>query len=241
MVMRRGLILAGLLASLIAPSVISAQLTLDVGQRIELKAFSNLGVPLHREARSSLVGRAPDGSKAEILEFNINRHWLRIQLETNDQTAWIVSRYVRRIIEGEPTPENGEAPGVTEDERQVWTSAEACEQVVNAGRRMAPQQPDRLRFVTWNIRWFPDGSSEQPGPGDEVQPADLKSLALDLPGSTPMFTLCKKFVRRRPLVKPGNPLQTVSTALPGTSGCVTCKHAALGHGNTWAFYGTSPG
>jgi endonuclease/exonuclease/phosphatase family metal-dependent hydrolase len=177
MVMRHGLILAVLLASLIAPSVISAQLTLDVGQRIELKAFNKLGVPLHREAHSSLVGRAPEGSKAEILELNANRHWLRIQLETNDQTAWVVSRYVRRIIEGEPAPENGEAPAVTEDERQVWTSAEACEQVVNAGRRMAPQQPDRLRFVTWNIRWFPDGSSERPGPGDEVQPTDLRWLA----------------------------------------------------------------
>jgi hypothetical protein len=39
-----------------------------VGDPVVLRATSPLGVPLHREARSSLLGRAPDGAAGSVLD-----------------------------------------------------------------------------------------------------------------------------------------------------------------------------
>ena len=77
MISVRCLLLALLSMSLIPASTLMAQTSFNIGQRIELKATHPLGVPLHRESRSSLFGRAPDRSKAKIMDLNANQRWLR--------------------------------------------------------------------------------------------------------------------------------------------------------------------
>ena len=42
---------------------------LGVGSRVELKATNPLRVPLHRQARPSLFGRAADGTVATVIKY----------------------------------------------------------------------------------------------------------------------------------------------------------------------------
>lgn len=147
-------------------SVFAAE-SISVGDRVELKATSPAGVPLHEEARSSMFGRAPDGSIGMVQEVQAGTNWIRLQLE-DGRIAWIVRRYVGRVLPPGPVVDP------TQDAFTVWSSAEQCEQVVRAGRRMAPAQDGALRIAAWNIRWFPDGDLNNTDPAKRT---DLPWLA----------------------------------------------------------------
>ncbi len=45
-------------------------------------------------------------------------------------------------------------------EAAVWSSPEACEQAVKRGEQMAADTPSTLRLATWNLRWFPNGQTD---------------------------------------------------------------------------------
>lgn len=76
-------------------SISSAEaLVVEVGQQIEVRAISSLGVPIHRTNSSSLMGRTPDGSVGDVLE--VIGSWLRVKFPTIE--GWITVSYVSRII-----------------------------------------------------------------------------------------------------------------------------------------------
>jgi hypothetical protein len=100
-----------------------------VGSRVELKATNALGVPLHRQARPSLFGRAADGTIGTVIELQNQDRWLSLTLP-DGRTGWIVSGYVSRVLPPDPPP-----PNPANDVWEVWSSAERCETVVRAGRR----------------------------------------------------------------------------------------------------------
>jgi hypothetical protein len=68
-----------------------------VGSRGELKATNPLGVPLHRQARSSLFGRAADGTIGTVIDLQNQNRWLNLTLP-DGRTGWIVSGYVGRVL-----------------------------------------------------------------------------------------------------------------------------------------------
>jgi len=50
---------------------------------------------------------------------------------------------------------NGQAR-VESQSLNPWASPDACQALVSSGQRLK-HAPDKARFATWNIRWFPDG------------------------------------------------------------------------------------
>jgi endonuclease/exonuclease/phosphatase family metal-dependent hydrolase len=121
-----------------------------VGDQVELRATQPSGVPFHRAPGGSpTFGRLPTGTVGTVTELARAGRWLRISLP-DARTSWIAARYVGRTIAGP-------SPGATGAERRVWTSPEACPQVVASGERMARADPTLLRVGSWNIRWFPRG------------------------------------------------------------------------------------
>lgn len=101
-------ILVGVLFSVFLLATPGWAINVLPGDRVELKATSVLGVPLHRVSLSSLVGRAPDGTIAEVLGTANNDRWVEIKLPDGDE-RWISDRYVRRIIsqQDEQLPDSG--------------------------------------------------------------------------------------------------------------------------------------
>ncbi len=125
-------------------------LEVAVGSRVELKATNPLGVPLHRQPRPSLFGRVADRTVGTVIGLQNENRWLNLTLP-DSRTGWVVAGYVSQVLP--PTP----VVNPRNDVWEVWSSAERCETVVRAGRRMPGTQPNAVRVATWNIRWFPDG------------------------------------------------------------------------------------
>jgi hypothetical protein len=123
-----------------------------VGDRVELHATHRDGVPFHSApGGSKTFQRVPDGTLATVTDTAREGRWLQLRLP-DERSGWIASRYVARTVGGSSPP----LPP-TEAERRVWTSPEACQQVLASGARMVPANPAMLRVDTWNIRWFPRG------------------------------------------------------------------------------------
>jgi hypothetical protein len=91
---------------------------------------------------------------------------------------WVVAGYVRQVLPPVTPPVDPPPVDPASDASQVWASAERCEAVVLAGRRMTGTRPNAVRVATWNIRWFPDGDL-QPSP-TSPPPTDLRWLACTL-------------------------------------------------------------
>jgi len=184
--MARLLALALFALVLIAPA--SAQ-DVAIGDNVVLRATSPLGVPLHREARSSLFGRAPDGATGSVLDLAQDGRWLKLQL-VDGRTGWVVSRYAAaQTASGPTTPAVSPASA---DEAAVFGSREQCEQVVRAGGRMAPHRTEALRVATWNIRWFPVGDPRETG-----QETDLAWLACALAWLNPDIVALQEILDTR--------------------------------------------
>ena len=161
--MRAITIISWVLLGLFSSSLTAA--AYEVGQVVELKATKPIGVPLHRQAKSSLFGRAQTGTKGTIFDTAKQGRWLHLALE-DGRTAWIVEKYVARAVE--VGSDDGSSPGTTvdpsDDELAVWSSPSQCEAVVNAGRRMA-NTDGTLRIATWasssmSPTWWPPRSGE---------------------------------------------------------------------------------
>jgi len=131
----------------------SPAVEVEVGQTIEVKATNPQGVPIHRDPRPSMTGRVADGSRGQVLALADDGHWLKVTFAAG-RTGWIIEQYVARVIAVPPPP--GPVPA---DEAKVWGSAEGCRQVVVAGRRAAPASAELVRVGTWNIRWFPEDTT----------------------------------------------------------------------------------
>src|SRR5690606_17598460 len=108
---------------------------------VVLSAQNPAGVPLHPAERSrELSGRGADGARVEVLRWGEERRWLEVR--THDGTrGWITARYL------------SQRPAIAPDV-SPWASAQAC-----ADATRLPREAGRVRIATWNLRWFPDGSS----------------------------------------------------------------------------------
>lgn len=151
-------------------------LNVEVGQQVKLKARIDLGVPLHRNSYPSIFDRVEDGTIAEVLDTANDKRWLNI--ETADgKNGWVVERYVAEVLNRPVLPDDNNENGgsvVGDIPTQVWSSATACNTVVNDGKLLSRSDADTLRLASWNIRWFPDG---QPGSGDSNLKTDLDWLS----------------------------------------------------------------
>lgn len=115
-------------------------------ERVVLRATNPAGVPLHPEAESSaLSGRIPDRTRVEVVRWSSDRRWLEVRA-IDGTRGWVTARYV--------------APDGTQPGRlDPWSSRQAC---LAALRGVAPRDRGRARIASWNLRWFPDGSSGGP-------------------------------------------------------------------------------
>lgn len=165
------LIIALLLSLLLLLTSLPAlALDVEIGQQIQLKATNPLGVPLHKNAFSSLKDRVKDDAQATVIDTDNNKHWLNISTESGQQ-GWIIEKYVSQIIAEE---DNNDTVGIEPHlVQEVWSSAPSCQTVVN-NRQLLPRKNDTLRIGTWNIRWFPDGSLNS---NDNSQKTDLDWLS----------------------------------------------------------------
>ncbi|WP_134497372.1 endonuclease/exonuclease/phosphatase family protein [Microvirga pakistanensis] len=129
-----------------------------VGDAAVFRAEHALGVPLHREPRPSLVGRALDGSEAKIVAIQPNSRWVQVETPGGLQ-AWVLARYLAAQTTPNPGPSTRESAAATS---AVWTSPDECRSRVANGERLV-KSDDRIRIATWNIRWFPWTSPEREG------------------------------------------------------------------------------
>ena len=159
--MQRLLITALALALVFFP-VLAPAADLEVGERVALRATSPLGVPLHREPRSSMFGRGTEGAEGEVIETARSGRWLKVQIDAGP-LAWIVEKYLAAAGEREPARASIATRPVGDDTGGVFTSREACEEAVWAGRRLGDPGEAYLRVASWNVRWFPVGDPRRPG------------------------------------------------------------------------------
>jgi endonuclease/exonuclease/phosphatase family metal-dependent hydrolase len=128
----------------------STALAAAIGDQVELHATHQAGVPFHSAPGGTpKFQRVPGGTVATVIDAAREGSWLQLRL-ADTRTGWISARYVGRTIADSPPP-------ATDAKRQVWTSRAECQQVVQSGGRMTPDNPAILRVGTWNIRWFPRG------------------------------------------------------------------------------------
>jgi hypothetical protein len=161
----RALRIVPLLILLLLPAVAWGAISANVGDQIELKATHHSGVPLHDEPRGTDdFQRVSDGARATVLAIQPGNGWLQIRL-ADGREGWIAPKYVARIVTGGGQGPGGPGPGggtglsPAEEEGKVWGSRAGCEEVVQAGGRLAREIPGTLRAGAWNVRWFPRGCS----------------------------------------------------------------------------------
>src|SRR5690606_24802655 len=125
--------------------------------RVVLRATSPAGVPLHPAERAPEVsGRIADGAEVEVLRWAGDRRWLEVRA-IDGTRGWSTARY-------------GAPEGTPAAPLDPWSSREAC----LAALEGAPSRdPARARLASWNLRWFPDGSSG----GSSDTPTDVEWAA----------------------------------------------------------------
>ena len=127
-------------------------------EHVALHATHPDGVPIHpAEGSREMSGRLPDGARVEVLAWGAGRRWLEVRAP-GGRRGWISARYLTRPAPVDP--DSALAP--------AWRSAASCAATPPPARADGP-----ARIASWNLRWFPDGSSH--GPSDH--PTDLAWMA----------------------------------------------------------------
>lgn len=126
-------------------------------ERVVLSATSPAGVPVHPTERSpQLSARIPGGAEVDVVRWSADRRWLEVRA-IDGTRGWITARYVA-------------PPGTRPRPLDAWSSREAC---LAALRSVPPRDPARARLASWNLRWFPDGSTG----GPSATPTDVEWAA----------------------------------------------------------------
>lgn len=132
-------------------------------ERVTLRATNSRGVPLHpAEHAREMSGRLPDGAEVEVLRWGAERRWLEVRAE-DGTSGWIVARY---LAVAAPRPVAVAPP-------DAFTSLVECQRTL---RERPPPRARGPRLASWNVRWFPDGSSR--GPSDEATDVDHLACAI---------------------------------------------------------------
>ena len=123
---------------------------------VTVRATHPDGVPLHPfEHATQMSGRLPDGEVVEVVRWGAGRRWLKVSAD-DDTEGWISASYLT------------EPPTVLGD---VWRSGTAC-----AGTEPPEREAGRARIASWNLHWFPDGSSR--GPQDKATDESWMACAI---------------------------------------------------------------
>lgn len=86
---------------LVLTCVSAAQPQVSVNDRVRLRAYSDLGVPLHPGSGNRGVSdRLIDGAIAIVREIDPQNGWIRIT--SGDREGWIVRRYIAEVLTGTP-------------------------------------------------------------------------------------------------------------------------------------------
>ncbi len=167
------LVVALLVAACDVPSGPSSAGAQDA-ERVVVHATNPAGVPLHPEERSrALSGRLADGAEVVVVRWADDRGWLEVRASDGTQ-GWISARYTRPPPTTRPTTTT-----VTPGSPDPWASRESCLAALAA---LPSRDAGRVRIASWNLRWFPDGSSNGPSetPTDvEWAACILASLRVD--------------------------------------------------------------
>ncbi len=130
-------------------------------------ARHRLGVPLHPEAGAAEVSaRLPDGAWVSVVGKSRDGRWLRV-IATDGVHGWLTERYLRAANEA-PAPARA----------SVWSGPEEC--LHGLATATAPREPGVARFMTYNLRWFPDG---MPGKRAGDRATDIEWLACAIAAS----------------------------------------------------------
>jgi hypothetical protein len=130
-------------------------------ETVQLRARSNLGVPVHVEPGDSPIAfRLADRENAAVSERVQGGRWLKIT--AHGKTGWINRRYVAALDERSDRDRSA---------RSAWSDRAACNE---AFQRRTRRPAGTARVATWNIRWFPDGTS---GTRDGASGTDVAWLA----------------------------------------------------------------
>jgi len=82
---------------LVLTCVSDAQPQVSINDRVRLRAYSNLGVPLHPgSGNRGVSGRLIDGAIATVREIDPQNGWIRIT--SGDSEGWIIRRYIAEVI-----------------------------------------------------------------------------------------------------------------------------------------------
>ncbi len=152
-----------------------------IGQHVVLQAKKPIGIPLHPEAFPSYLKHIPSGSTVIIHGIAQDGHWLNIRLDSGD-TSWVHKKYVQASTATPIVPSKHFAKKALADskitlggEEQVWTNKTQCQAAVQKGLRMVEASSEKLRVATWNLRWFPVGTSPD-RPDGSAEPTDIEWL-----------------------------------------------------------------
>ncbi len=76
---------------------IYADLQISVNNSVRLKAFSNLGIPLHPDSGNrSVSNRLPDGTVAIVEQIDEENKWMKIL--GGGKSGWIIRKYVAEVL-----------------------------------------------------------------------------------------------------------------------------------------------
>lgn len=129
-------------------------------EHVTVHSTNPSGVPLHpAEHSQEMTGRLPNGATVEVLGWGQERRWLEVRA-ADGVRGWIVRRYVERGPPGAAVPAAPDA----------FRSLADCASLY---AQRGPASPRGPRIASWNVRWFPDGSSH--GPSEQV--TDVEHLA----------------------------------------------------------------
>jgi len=127
-------------------------------EHVTLRATHPDGVPLHpSEGSRRMSGRLPDGLVVSVVRWGAGRRWLEVRTPDGTQ-GWVVARYLARRAPPDPLAAVG----------AVWRSEASC---LRSPRPPRPNENPRL--ASWNLRWFPDGSSH----GQSQHPTRVRWVA----------------------------------------------------------------
>lgn len=150
-----------------ASAVATASSTVAPTERARVVARHRLGVPLHpAEGAAEVSARLPDGTWVNVVGKSRDGRWLQV-VASDGVRGWLTERYLRAEKEAPAPPRVSVWTGLSECLRQLATEA-------------APREPGVARFMSYNLRWFPDG---MPGKRAGDHPTDVEWLACAIAAS----------------------------------------------------------
>lgn len=136
-------------------------------ERARVVARHRLGVPLHPALGAAEVSaRLPDGAWVNVVNKSHDGRWLEV-VASDGLRGWLTKRYLK-------SEEKTAAPPQT----TPWAGRDECSSVLASAATQ--REPGVARFMSYNLRWFPDG---MPGKRAGEHATDIEWLACAIAAS----------------------------------------------------------